>query len=393
MANTMIAEPERAAGLPHPMSLVGGPMVTAGGKILAAPLTPTLPAVAVQPAAPLQAFGCHLGVHGYPRIPSSQQLFSVILPPWSPASTGAGSETYRSVASGAADARNGTSSVPLRAVAVPADPQEVVGTARLKTRDSLEEAAEIAALKAISARRDAQMQQLEAELRRKDAAVKARDEQIALLRWRCEELQRRARCSGPFETERVQPCLEVVNLADDGPGQAAAEMKPPRTPRPLHGLSREDTGVPETCLPGHSRLVSPPSTSCSIAWSELEDEPLCGSVAQAGTADAVDVKVREYLARFPDFGMPVERLKPGSYYLGAPVCEAVSVQLTRGGKAVLKVCGKFRGLDSFLDEVRGASRPASSLSPLASARRGEDHLRRSSSVGRAGASQRARSRA
>merc|ERR1712032_1126179 len=102
-----------------------------------------------------------------------------------------------------------------------------------------------------------------------------------------------------------------------------------------------------------------------------------------------------YFARVPEFKLPVERLKSGAYYLGEPVCQAVSVQLTRGGKAVMKVCGKSRSLESFLDEVRGASRVASSLSPrrsLAPARRSEDS-RRSSSACRVGATQRAFSQA
>jgi hypothetical protein len=200
-------------------------------------------------------------------------------------------------------------SAPVRAVAAPTEPQEFVGTARLKTRDIFEEAAEFAALKAISARRDAQMQQMEAELRRKGAAVKARDEQIAALKRCCEELQRRARCASLS--------------ADDGLGQLGAEVEL-RTPRPLRGLAREDTGVrqrkviheatgDEKCLPGYSRLVSTPSTSCSIARSDLEEElvtSLCGSAAQEGT-DKVDAKFHEYFARFPDFKLLVKRLKPG----------------------------------------------------------------------------------
>jgi len=357
----------------------------AGGTIIAAPLTPTVQAERVQSAVPLQVSGsCPLGFHGYPRMSSSRQLYPIILPPWASASRKAGSATCINSVDGA---RTGTSSAPVRIVSVPTQPQEIVGTARLKTRDIFEEAADFATLKAISARRDSQMQQMEAELRRKDAAVKARDEQIAELKRCCEELHRRAGGASP--------------LADDGPDQLGAEMEL-RTPRPVQWLAREDVGVQqgkvvrETTgedLPGYSCLVLPPTTSFSVAQSDLEEElvpSLCGSVAQGGTADKVNAKVHDYFARFPDFKLPVERLKPGSYYFGEPVRQTVSVQLTRGGKAVLKVCGKFRSLDSFLDEVRGASRVASSLSPrssLASARRSGDS-RRSSSVCRARASQR-----
>jgi len=405
MASAMIVEPERTAGPPHLISPRASSMTipAAGGKIVAAPLTPIVPALAMQPAAPLQVRGsCRSGLHGYPCISRSQQIYPLIQPPCVSASTGAGNETCKHGVAGGATARTGTLSVPVRAVAVATESQETVGTARLMTRSILEDAAELAALKAVAARRDARMQQLEAELRRKDAAVKARDEQIAVLKRRCEELQRLARCASPSETECVQPRVETVKLADDGPDEL-------RTPRPLQGLAREDTGVrkdkviretarSETCLPGYSRLLSPPSTSHSIAWSDVEEElvPMfCGSAAQGATADEIDAKVHQYFARFPDFKLQVQRLKPGSYYIGEPVCEAVTVRLTRGGKAVLKVCGKFRSLDKFLDEVRGVSRAASSLSPrscLATARLREDS-RRSCSACRVRASQRASSRA
>jgi len=259
------------------------------------------------------------------------------------------------------------------------------------------------------------MQQLEAELRRKDAAVKARDKEIAVLKRHCKELQHRVHCTCPFETEPSPPCLEAVKLADDRPDQLEAEMEL-RTPRTLPGLARGDidglqwkvvreTTRDEKYLSGYSRLLSPPFTGCRFAWSDLQEELV--PVAQGSKADEVDMKVRDYFARFPDFRLLCLQLKPGSYYLGEPVRQVVSVQLTPGGKAVLKVCGKSRSLYSFLDEVRGAARAASSLSPrrslasahrsvsprssLASAHRSEDS-RRSSSPCRAGASLRACSR-
>jgi len=402
MTFAMIAEAERAAG-PQPMSFMDGSMLlpAAGGKIIEAPLTPTpeaeraqpmpcsmvfpaagckttvapLTATAeaerAQPVVPLQVSGnCRLGLHGYPYSASSQQIYPVVLPPpWPSASTRAGSETSINDVDGS---RKGASPAPVRIVSVPpTEPQEVVGTARLKTRDIFEEAAEFATLKAISARRDAEMQQMEAELRRKDDAVKARDEQITKLKRCCEELQRRAQGASPLATE--------------GPHRLDAEMIF-RTPRPLHGRARGDTGVRRSKvvrdisgnhLPRFSGTVSAACSSFSVVQSDLEEEPvqtLYGSAAQGETEDEVDAKVHEYFARFPDFKLPVERLKPGSYYFGEPVHQAVSVQLTRRGKAVLKVCGKFRSLDSFLDAVRGTSQAAYSLSPgnhLASVRRSE----------------------
>jgi len=315
-------------------------------------------------------------------------------PPWPSASVRAGRETFINDVDGS---RTGTLSAPVRIVSVPpAEPPEIAGTARLKTRDICEEAADFATLKAISARRDARMQQMEAELRRKDAAVKAKDEQITELKRCCEELQRRAPGAG--------------SLVDEESDQAGADMVS-RTPRQLHGLAREDTGVRrskavrETTgndLPRFSRVVPPLSGSFSVAQSDLEEESvqtLCGSAAGGDTADKVDAKLHEYFARFPDFKLPVERLKPSLYYFGEPVRQAVNVQLTRGGKVVLKICGKFRSLDSFLDEVRGTSRAASSMSPRSrlvpvrrsddsTLRRGEDS-RRSRSACRAATSQRA----
>lgn len=297
--------------------------------------------------------------------------------------------------SGAASARNSLRPVPVWAVAVPVKPQEVVG--HVKTHGMPEqtaEAAEFVALKAISARREAQMQELEAELRRKDSALNARDEEIAMLKRRCEELQHHVCCAIPLESA-ASLGLEVVKLADDGPDSRLGARAFSRT---WCGLSREDIGVPqqkaapgtskdETCLPGYSCLVSQPSTSRSIAWSDLEEE-LVPQTAQAdgrGTADGVDAKIREYFARFPDFKLPVVRrydvTRPGSYYFGEPVCQSASVQLTRSGRAVLKVRGKFRSLESFFDEVRGATRATSSVTP------------RSSLASARSASQRARSRA
>jgi len=214
------------------------------------------------------------------------------------------------------------------------------------------------------------MQQMEAELRRKDDAVKARDEQITKLKRCCEELQRCAPGASP--------------LATGGPDRLGAEMVF-RIPRPLHRRAHGDTGVRRSKvvrdisgnhLPRFSGTVSAACSSFSVVQSDLEEEPVQSliSAAQGETANKVDAKVHEYFARFPDFKMPVERLKPCSYYFGEPVHQAVSVQLTRRGKAVLKVCGKFRSLDSFLDAVRGTSQAAYSLSPgnhLASVRRSE----------------------
>lgn len=358
----------------------------------------------MQQAVSVPAIGSYrLGPQGYPCLARSQQLYQRIQPPPASASIGTKIEACQNCVDGDATTKTGASSLPVSAAAAPTESQEVVGTARLKTRGTLEEAAEFAALKAISARREAQMQQLEAELRRKDAAVKARDEHIAVLKRRCEELERHACRASPLETLLG---FEAVQLTGDGPGQLGVEMET-RTPRRLHGLAREDTAVrkikvfhdtveDEKCLPGYSRLLSTPSTTCSIACSDLEEElvpALSGSAAPGGTADVIDAKLQEYFARFPGFKLHVQQLKPGSYYFGEPVCQAVSVQLTRGGKAVLKVHGKFRSLDSFLDEVRGASRAACSLSPrssFSSARCRED-FGRSSSACRVGAAQRANS--
>lgn len=288
------------------MFLLGGSMVipVAGGKLSAATPTPTVPAVAGQLAAPLQALGsCSLGFHGYPCISRNQQQHPVVLPPWATASTWAGSEVCKNSVGGVATAaRRSTLSAPvrdpIRAVSVPTEPQEIVGAARLKTRGILEVAAELAVLKATLAKRDARMQQVEVELQRKDAAVKARDEQIAVLTRCCEELHSRARCGCdcPFETESVQPCLEAVKLADDGPDQLGAEMEA-QTPRTFRGPAREDAGVwhckvdretvgDEKCLPGYSHFVSPSlSPRSSLASSRRsEDSRQSSSACRAGNS-------------------------------------------------------------------------------------------------------------
>jgi len=320
MATAMVVEPEHACGPRRPTSFMASAMATGavGNKMIAAPLTPTAPAVAAQSAATFQT----LGFRGYPRVASSQQIYPVIQPPRASASRRAGSETCTS-ADRVAAARSGTSSVPLGAPALPAGTEQAHGAARLSTRGILKEAAELAALKVVSARRDARIQHLEAELRQKDAAIKARDEEITRLKRRCEELQRRSQCASPFNITHPQPS------SDDRLDQVGSELEL-QTPRPLLALRQSKAALKTTgdekCLPGYSRWVSSPPTKSSIAWSDLEEEIVlasCDSAAQRGTAD----------------------------------------ELTPGGNSALKVCGTPQRVGSVLGEGRATSPAASNLSP------------------------------
>jgi len=115
--------------------------------------------------------------------------------------------------------------------------------------------------------------------------------------------------------------------------------------KPTPHAQKEDSGGAE---------ATPPQT-IDEERSSVDEQPIaCSPRTRSPPRDFVDRCIQEYFAEHPEFQIDVEKVKPGWYIFGEPICKKLYLKVS-GEHVVCRVGGGHKDLFKYLDEHRVAA--------------------------------------